>query len=194
MPPFRENPTRSRGFGFVTFESAKDAAAAKDAMHSSEIDGRYEPYPLCLFVFCLLTALLSLPPSPSGKSKLTSPLSASQAPPVAVATRDLVMVAAATTPRAMRLVMPLVDMEVNTLPPCLALAALLLYVSVVFTCSFLGIPRAVCSPRIFILPTPFLQAIVVATAAAAVVATEVVAVGILLLRGRATVRYVTCAA
>lgn len=37
----RENPTRSRGFGFVTFESAKDAAAAKDAMYSSEIDGRF---------------------------------------------------------------------------------------------------------------------------------------------------------
>ena len=41
--PPRENPTRSRGFGFVTFESSKDAAAAKDAMHASDIDGRSEP-------------------------------------------------------------------------------------------------------------------------------------------------------
>jgi hypothetical protein len=45
---------------------------------------------------------------------------------VAVATRDLVMVAAATTPRAMRLAMPLVDMEVNTLPLCPVCAVLLL--------------------------------------------------------------------
>lgn len=31
---------RSRGFGFVTFESAEDAQAAIDAMDGSELDGR----------------------------------------------------------------------------------------------------------------------------------------------------------
>lgn len=31
---------RSRGFGFVTFEDAETAAAAKDAMNNAELDGR----------------------------------------------------------------------------------------------------------------------------------------------------------
>ena len=31
---------RSRGFGFVTFTNAEDAAAAIEAMHETELDGR----------------------------------------------------------------------------------------------------------------------------------------------------------
>ncbi len=31
---------RSRGFGFVTFETAESAKAAQEAMHGQEIDGR----------------------------------------------------------------------------------------------------------------------------------------------------------
>lgn len=31
---------RSRGFGFVTFEDAETASAAKEAMHNAEVDGR----------------------------------------------------------------------------------------------------------------------------------------------------------
>lgn len=31
---------RSRGFGFVTFNDAETASAAKEAMHNKEIDGR----------------------------------------------------------------------------------------------------------------------------------------------------------
>ena len=31
---------RSRGFGFVTFATADEAAAAKDALHDTELNGR----------------------------------------------------------------------------------------------------------------------------------------------------------
>ena len=36
----QDNPTRSRGFGFVQFEQHADALKAKEAMHGTELDGR----------------------------------------------------------------------------------------------------------------------------------------------------------
>jgi len=46
----RDNPARSRGYAFVTFQNPADAQTARDRMHNMELDGRRCPGPRALLV------------------------------------------------------------------------------------------------------------------------------------------------